>query len=36
MQGYLLKARGREDQTAAQGMEKAMKSLADTIGRCAE
>lgn len=36
MQGYLLKARSREDQTAAQGMEKAMKSLADTIGRCAE
>ena len=36
MQGYLLKARGREDQTAAQGMEKAMKSLSDTIGRCAE
>lgn len=36
LHGLLLKARGREDQTAAQGMEKAMKSLADTIGRCAE
>ena len=36
LHGLLLKARGREDQTAAQGMEKAMKSLADTIGRYAE
>ena len=36
LHGLLLKARGREDQTAAQGMEKAMKSLSDTIGRCAE
>ena len=31
MQGYLLKARGREDQTAAQGMEKAMRALAEKI-----
>lgn len=36
MQGYLLKARGREDQTAAQGMEKAMRALAELVGRCAE
>ena len=35
MRGLLLKARGREDQTAAQGMEKAMRALADAIGRCA-
>ena len=35
MRGLLLKARGREDQTAAQGMEKAMKALAEAIGRCA-
>ncbi|WP_191435665.1 hypothetical protein [Flavonifractor sp. An112] len=36
LHGLLLKARGREDQTAAQGMEKALKALADAIGRCAE
>ena len=36
MQGYLLKARGREDQTAAQGMEKAMRALAELVGRCTE
>ncbi|MBM6926942.1 DUF3102 domain-containing protein [Pseudoflavonifractor phocaeensis] len=36
MQGYLLKARGRADQTAAQGMEKAIRALADLMGRCAE
>ena len=36
LRGLLLKARGREDQTAAQGMEKALKALAEAIGRCAE
>ena len=36
MRGLLLKARGREDPSAAQGMEKALKALADAIGRCAE
>ena len=36
MRGLLLKARGRADQTAAQGMEKAMKALAEAVGRCAE
>lgn len=36
MRGLLLKARGREDQTAAQGMERAMKALAEAVGRCAE
>ncbi len=36
MQGYLLKARGRADQTAAQGMEKAMRALAELVGRCTE
>lgn len=36
LHGLLLKARGREDQTAAHGMEKALKALADAIGRCAE
>ena len=35
MRGLLLKARGREDSSTAQGMEKAMKALADAIGRCA-
>ena len=35
MRGLLLKARGREDQTAAQGMERALKALADAIGRYA-
>lgn len=36
MRGLLLKARGREDMSAAQMMEKALKALADAIGRCAE
>lgn len=36
MQGLLIKARGREDKSAAQGMEKALRALADAIGRCAE
>ena len=36
MRGLLLKARGREDQTAAQGMERALKALAAAVGRCAE
>lgn len=36
MQGLLIKARGREDKTAAQGMEKALRALAGAIGRCAE
>ena len=36
MRGMLLKARGREDQTAAQGMAKALRALAEAIGRCAE
>ena len=36
MRGLLLKARGREDQSAAQGMEKALRALAENIGRCAE
>lgn len=36
MRGLLLKARSREDMSAAQMMEKALKALADAIGRCAE
>ena len=36
MRGLLLKARGREDQSAAQGMERALRALAEAIGRCAE
>ena len=36
LHGILIKARGREDQTAAQGMEKALRALAEAIGRCAE
>lgn len=36
MWALLLKAREREDQTAAQGMEKALRALAEAIGRCAE
>ena len=36
MRGLLLKARGRADQTAAQGMERALKALAEAVGRCAE
>lgn len=34
MQGLLLKARGREDQTAARSMERALKALGERIGRC--
>lgn len=36
MRGILLKLRGRSDQTAAQGVEKALRALAEVIGRCAE
>lgn len=36
MRGILLKLRGRADQTAAQGVEKAMRALSEAIGRCAE
>lgn len=36
MRGLLLKARGREDPSAAQGMERALKALAEAVGRCAE
>ena len=36
MRGLLLKARGREDPSAAQGMEKALKALAEAVRRCAE
>lgn len=36
MRGILLKLRNRPDGTAAQGAEKAMKALAEAIGRCAE
>ena len=36
LHGLVLKARGRDDQTAAKGMEKALKALAEAIGRCAE
>lgn len=36
MRGLLLKARGREDQSAARGMEKALRALAEAIGRYAE
>ena len=36
MRGLLLKARGREDSSAAQGMEKALRALAEAVGRCAE
>ena len=36
LHGLLIKARGREDQTAAQGMEKALRALAEASGRCAE
>lgn len=36
MRGILLKPRGRADQTAAQGVEKALRALAEVIGRCAE
>lgn len=36
MRSLLLKLRGRPDQAAAQGAEKALKALAEAIGRCAE
>lgn len=36
MRGILLKFRARKDQTAAQGVEKALKALAEAIGRCTE
>ena len=36
MRGLLLKARGREDPSAAQGMEKALTALAEAVRRCAE
>lgn len=36
MRGLLLKARGREDSSAAQGMEKALTALAEAVRRCAE
>ena len=36
MRGILLKLRGRPDPTAAQGVEKALRALAEAIGRCVE
>ena len=36
MRGILLKLRAREDPAAAQGVEKALKALAEAIGRCVE
>ena len=36
MRALLLKAREREDQTTVRGMEKALRALAEAIGRCAE
>ena len=36
MRGILLKFRARKDQAAAQGVEKALKALAEAIGRCTE
>ena len=36
MRGLLIKARGREDKTTAQGMEKALRALSEAVGRCAE
>ncbi len=36
LRGLLLKTRGREDPSAAQGMERALRALADLVGRCAE
>lgn len=36
MRGILLKLRGRADQTAAKGVEKALRALSEAIGRCAE
>lgn len=36
MRGILLKLRAREDPASAQGAEKALKALAEAIGRCTE
>lgn len=36
MRGILLKMRSRPDPAAAQGVEKALKALAEAIGRCVE
>lgn len=36
MRGFLIKFRERKDPTAAQGAEKALKALAEAIGRCVE
>ena len=36
MRGILLKLRSREDPAAAQGAERALKALAEAIGRCVE
>ena len=36
IRGILLKLRAREDSAAAQGVEKALKALAEAIGRCVE
>lgn len=36
MRGILLKLRAREDHASAQGAEKALKALAEAIGRCTE
>ncbi len=36
LRGILLKLRSREDPAAAQGAEKALKALAEAIGRCVE
>ena len=36
MRGILLKMRSRPDPAAAQGVERALKALAEAIGRCAE
>ena len=36
MRGFLIKFRDRKDPTAAKGAEKALKALAEAIGRCVE
>ena len=36
LRGILLKLRGRADQTAAKGVETALRALSEVIGRCAE
>lgn len=36
MAGVLIKLRGRDDQSAASGVQRAMKALSDAIGRAAE